>query len=166
MEDIKNIGFKEESKEEMENFFKDPEYIHFIGMIYPRRPGVMLCTIRMEHEHYKPGTDSNKNFHIRMINWENTEWMIVSIPKKDCGLMKKMAKECGLRIADGVPTIIGGDTKQITQFPINNKNVFTFENASDSGVYSGKYDVILEEENIQIKKILNSSNINIGKNLN
>ena len=111
MHDIKGIGIsKEETEEETELFFKNANFVHFVGMIAPPRPGIRLCITKLEHYHYPPGSDISNDFFMRLREWEDILWAIVSIPKNDIEIMQNVAKETGLIIADGLPCIISSVT--------------------------------------------------------
>lgn len=162
MSDIKGMGIsKEETEEDTELFFKNSNFVHFVGMIAPPRPGVRLCITKLEHEHYPPGSDLNNDFFMRLRKWEDILWAIVSIPKNDIEIMQNVAKETGLKIADGLPCIISSG--KMKRFPIkNSKNVFTLENSTDHPIHKRKIafkdipKTIKEmeiEEDIEIEKI-------------
>jgi hypothetical protein len=142
-------GYVEETNAEANEFFKNPNFVHFIGMLHPRRAGVMLFLTRLEYEKYKPGTNANNNFYLRIWRWKDITWSVISVPKKDIKIAKKIAKECEIRMVDGVPAIIGNG--KIDHFPINPINVKSLENVASSEVYSGKNEDIIKEEDIQIE---------------
>ena len=60
--------------------FSDPAYIYFIGMIVPPRPGVESFAFRLEHEHFPPQTQFNKEYHLGIVNWEEIFWLVIGIP--------------------------------------------------------------------------------------
>jgi len=93
--------YKVETKEEIAKFFQNPNFVHFIGMF--GRPGVILCATKLEHYYYPPDGEINKDFIIRLWNWEGIIWMIMSVPKIDYDLVRRMAQECGLSIKHGIP---------------------------------------------------------------
>jgi len=146
--------FKNVTLEDVAEFVRDPRNIHYLGMIVPPRPGVRLFCTRLEYKHYIPGTVRNELFKIALINWEDIIWMLISIPKGDAPLAGKIAEECGLRFADGVPTIIASEG--IVQFPVNESNLFTLENIPGHRIY-GKSRVrfldIIKEETRQVELI-------------
>lgn len=144
----------EESYESLKKFVSDPKYIHYVGIINPPRPGVRLCALKLEHTYFIPGTPSNDEFLLRVLEWCGVVWIIISIPKNKSSFMEKVAAECGLRIANGIPTLIGGGATD--SFPVNNDNVFTLENASGHPIYSNdfaKLEQILGEEEAEMEAI-------------
>jgi len=101
--------FKDATLDDVAEFVRDPRNVHYIGMLLPPRPGVRLFSTRLEYEHYVPGTVRNGLYRIAIINREDIIWVLISIPKEDAPLAGKIAGECGLRFADGVPTIIASE---------------------------------------------------------
>ncbi len=123
----------EESPEEIQEAMKDPSQIHYAGMIDPPRPGVLDCIVLLEHRDYVPDTPRNELFIMRILNWQGMKWVLVSIPLTEKHLMEKAADECGLRVANGIPTMISGTGTHF--FPANSGNVFTLENKPGHPVY-------------------------------
>lgn len=95
--------YREETKEEISEFFQNPNFVHFIGMFRPLRPGVILCATKLEHYYYPPDGEINKDFMIRLWKWEEIIWMIMSVPESDHDLVRKTAQECVLSVKHGVP---------------------------------------------------------------
>lgn len=146
---------REESEEESEKFFSDPNFVHFIGMLAPPRPGVELCFTQLEHTYFPPGSDINKDFIMRLVNWEGTIWSIVSIPKTEIDLMKKVAAKNGLRLAKGTPQMFTQGGKK--PFPIkDNERIFTLENVTGHPVYANdpkNINNILAKEMTEMERI-------------
>lgn len=146
---------KEESKEESEKFFSDPNFAHFIGMIAPPRPGVELCFVELEHTYFPPGTDINKDFIMRLLNWEGIIWGIVSIPKTEIDLIKEVAEKNGLKLVSGTPHAF--TQEGIKPFPIKDSDgTFVLENISGHRIYandSENTNKILDKEKSEVEKI-------------
>ena len=122
-------------------WFKDPKNIHYICMTVPPRPGCHLfCTI-LEYKFYPPNTDKNKEFILQIIKWKvdgmEMIYTIVSIPEKEKAYAEAVAKMVGMRIANGVPTMLGGGKPHF--FPINVPNAFTIENEPGHPIYSSSH---------------------------
>ena len=153
--EMTNRGFTATTEEELRRFSNDERFIHFVSMSTPRRPGVMLFAIKLEYRYFPPGTERNDDFVLHVINWQNMIWMLVSIPRECMSLAKKIAAESGLRIVDGIPTII---TPEGTQpFPMGSDNVFALENVPGHAVYGhefGEIEKLLAQENEEITEIL------------
>lgn len=145
---------REETEKESREFFENPNFVHFVGMLEPPRPGVNLCIVKLEHTYFPPGTKSNDEFFMRLRKWGGIIWTIASIPKEKMDLMKKVATETGLRIADGIPHLVV--CGKLGSFPIDNERVFTLENISNHPVYKNNPQEIrqmLEEEHREIIEI-------------
>lgn len=99
------------------------------------RPGVATFTTRLEFEHFPPLTAANAELDLYTVEWSDLPWAVISIPKTKRHLAEEVAEQCGLRIADGIPWVIGGDGDQ--HFPLHGPNVFTMENVRESKVYDG-----------------------------
>jgi len=134
--------FEDATLDDVAEFVKDPRNVHYIGMLVPPRPGFRLFITRLEYEHYVPDTVRNELLKLAIIDWESMIWAMVSIPKKEVPLAEKIAGECGLRIVNGVPTFI--DKTGISQFPVNEPNLFTLENIPGHQIYGQNQTRFLE----------------------
>ncbi len=151
-------GIREEEKKESMEFFNNPNFIHYIGALNPPRPGVRLCFTRLEYDYFPPGTKSNDELFLRLINWEDMVWGIISIPKEKKELMERVASEIGLRIADGTPYLFTNGKVKV--FPLNNERAFTLENTSGHPVYRNNPNElakIFKAENREIERIIAKS---------
>lgn len=122
---------REEALSDFQEFIGRKEYIHFTGLF--NRDGVQPFVEFIEHEYYKPFTNRNPLFHFRVIEWEDMTFVFMSIPVMERHYIDNNASKFGLRIADGVPTLISGTSTKI--FPANNERVYTFENVSGHPTY-------------------------------
>jgi hypothetical protein len=122
-----------ESEADTKRFFADTTYVHFVGMLVPPRPGVADCFQTLEHTHYVPDTPQNSLFHFRLLEWQDIVWGIASIPALDKHLMESSAQANGLRVDDGVITMITNDG--VIGFPISNDRVFSLVNVRNHPVY-------------------------------
>jgi hypothetical protein len=113
----------EESTEEFETFFAQPDLIHYV--ILATRPRVAMCCTTLEHNFYKPDTKRNEKFFFRFIEWEDLPWIIVSIPFYEKENMEQVAAACRLRIVNGIPAMISRE--EITPFPVDTLQTFTIE---------------------------------------
>lgn len=143
-----------ESDEDLQNFLEYPEWIHYVGMFVPPRPGVHECIALLEHQHYQPGTERNDLFIMRIIEFSQMLWVMISIPISEKHLMEEVSDECGLRIADGVPTSIS--LEGVEAFPASNERVFTLENKPDHPVYQNDPELtkkVLEAEKETLDRV-------------
>lgn len=122
----------EESEVDYQRFFADPKFIHYVGMLNPLRPGVPDCFHTLEFQYYKPRTARNHLYILRLLEWCDMLWGIVSIPIEEKHLMERAAKVNGLRVVDGVPTLFDGG---VHHFPVSNSRIFTLENVPGHPVY-------------------------------
>ena len=118
-------------------WFKDTSRIHYICSINPPRPGVHLFCSTLEYKFYPPGTEKNKDFTFQLIKWKVDDlemiYAVASIPMKEKAYAEATAKIVGMRIANGVPTLINGGKPNF--FPIQCDNAFTIENDTDHIIY-------------------------------
>lgn len=127
------IGMVPENNNQFQEFMKNDYFIHYVGMLNPPRPGVSECGSLLEFTYFKPGTPRNELFIMRIVFWADIVWSIVSIPIKEKNLMEKIVDQCGLRIANGIPTMFADG--KIQKFPADNERIFTLENKSGHLVY-------------------------------
>ncbi len=142
-------------KEKIKEIMSDDNLVFFLGMIFPRRPGVFLFATKMEYMYFPPNTEKNEEFIFGTSELGGTIWAMMGIPKENLSLAKEMAGESGLRIADGIPHLISGE--KITSFPIDRKNIFSLENTEGHKVYGSNQqgiDKIIKEEDQEIKRIV------------
>lgn len=143
------------SKEIQEFVDNHPEMNFYAGMLVPARPGVRLCMVRMEYENYIPDTPSNDNFQLFLMKWQDMTWALMGILAGDVDKLIKIAADCGVQIADGVPTVFSGDGVDV--FPVRGGQVFSLENTKDHVVYQNdpnKLAILFEMENGTIEEIL------------
>ena len=84
--------------------------LHIIGMIVPRRPGVLLFCRKLELMHYTPGTAKNDEFEFHFYELDDCIINYLAIiPRKDLPAAKTIAEECQLRMVLGEPMVFGGN---------------------------------------------------------
>lgn len=116
------------------------------GMVgFMGRVGFSKFMTRLEHEHYDPKDEAlNDRLQMFLISHQGLTFVVLSIPLEDRHLAEKIATECDLRFADGVPAVFGGEGNP--SFPIQHKNLWSCENLPSSGVYTGKKEELEAEE--------------------
>ena len=124
----------EESDDDVRVFFGDPHFVHFVGMLSPPRPGVADCLQMLEHTHFASNTPRNDLFIMRIIEWGEILWGIVSIPVAEREHMDRIAQVNGLHAVRGSPVMI--DAAGPHMFPIDCANLHTLENNRGHPVYS------------------------------
>jgi hypothetical protein len=125
-----------ESHVDYQRFFANPTFIHYVGMLNPPRHGFADCLSLLEHTYYKPGSDRNHLYQLRILDWMGVVWGIVSIPIQEKENMERVAQANHLRVADGIPTMF--DSTGTHRFPVSNERVFTMENTPGHPVYKNR----------------------------
>lgn len=123
----------------------DPSRLVVIALIDPPRPFVRKFFRRLEYEHFDPrDLTQNALFHVFLMKWEGLTWCVAAFPQTYRSRAEALATECGLRLADGVPGMLGGDmstavpvlvgprgqgTRMLAkQFPVHTDNAKQLEN--------------------------------------
>jgi len=112
---------------------------------------VRLYYTRLEREHYLPETPRSDLLKLSIIEWFGCEWLIISAPRCDGHLLRKIATECGLEVVQGALTILGPEG--LKQFPINGDNVFSLFNVPDHPVHKSRPEEIkamMDKETFQV----------------
>lgn len=112
------------------------------------RPGVTRFLITLEHQHFPPSTARNAEFQLILVKWPDDGpllWYVVIVPLLTFPEVRRVAAETGMRVADGVPTLL--ERSGVRRFPIDHGRAFTIENDLDSPLYYPHGpEFILEEE--------------------
>jgi hypothetical protein len=146
------------SLDELREMTKDESKFFIIGMLVPVRIGVTLFGSLLEYRHYPPDTPKNDLFQLVMSRWEKMLWGIMSIPIEDKVYAERTAKECGLRLSDGIPSTINpSDPDNWVFFPVTDSpRVMTLEYISDHIAYTNDQKAIenlIAQETILINRI-------------
>lgn len=111
----------------------------FFVVCMATRPGVQLYCTTLEYTYYPPRTPANDLFGLNIVQWNDLTFYVLSVPLADRNRCELVAKNLGMRLADGVPTIF--DHKGKHNFPLQGSNVWSLE-----GNYKG--DEIAEVQKI------------------
>jgi hypothetical protein len=93
---------------------------------------------------YAPKTPRNRFYDCYVTEWTDLRWMVVAFPQGRLPAARRLAKQLGLRIADGVPTQLEKRNNALvpTFFPgatlpngRDNLSMFAVENDKGSPVY-------------------------------
>lgn len=142
--------------ERLKQLGRDESKLHLIGDM--KRLGVNLLLVKLEYSHFPPRSCRNKLFELTLMKWpvENQFlWSVTSIPISYRSIVEDLTKECGLRVANGIPTMLNADG--YTQFPLDGKTVFTFENSKEHAAYKNDrkiYDEMLKKDQAAIERII------------
>jgi hypothetical protein len=124
--------------EELQESAQDSRHFHFIGLLKPLQPGVRLLFARLRYEHYPPETPRYNLFKAAILEWNRNEWVVMSVPQQEAGLVQKVAFQCGLQVVQGVPFM--KCPEGFDQFPIigNGDNIFTLITSPDHFLFSAE----------------------------
>jgi len=154
-DELLKFGMTQRGNDELEKQGKDTSNLHLVAMM--TRVGVKLFGVKMEYTYFPPRSGKNALFQMVLMNWPNQGmlWSIFSFPIEYKPQAESIAKECGLRLADGVPHIF--DHAGAHTFPLDGETVFTLENIHNHRVYNNdneSYVKLVDEENSLIDEIL------------
>jgi hypothetical protein len=142
---------------------KDQSRLFVVGMVNPMRPGVRKFAMTLEHTHYSPFNEARNNkFELIFSPWEGMHFMLVVVPMEDKAKCDEVADACGLRLNDGVPTIIDGQGPK--PFFLNGKNVWTLESKAGSRIYSEGPQKLIEEEDAELDVLMEELKLNGMRN--
>jgi hypothetical protein len=137
---LSDTEYREETIEEATEFFNKPEFVHFIGLYHPSRKNLEACNEELEYTHFPPKTDINKDFNMRILEWQGLVWTIVSIPRTKIELMAKIADKNGLTLVNGTPRVFTAEG--VKPFPIKDTdNTFVLEEKNCSIIVIGKKEI-------------------------
>jgi hypothetical protein len=124
--------------------------VHLVGI--SDRPGLLSLLATIEYNWYPPWTIRNDLFEYRMIKWESILWKVASFPRDRLRSVRVLVETLRLRIADGIPTILGGSPEpgdqqyhgvKVQSFPggrlpngKDNRNMFTIESTSRNPLHN------------------------------
>lgn len=114
------------NNEELMAFVAERKQMEFLIALV-MRPGIYLFSAVIEMQLYTPNTPKNDSFEMLNVGWGDHDWAVFGVPARDRGHIEHVATMLGLRIADGVPMIMGGSDKP-EFFPMHNERCFTLEN--------------------------------------
>jgi len=125
------------------------------------RPGTLNYTTTLEHKYYKPNTQRNTLFKLFCCLFDDMLFAVVLIPWNERALAHKHARKCGMRIADGIPTVLSmgdGDKVDVLQFPTgDHPHIFTLENrpgAPVHGMQPESLNQVIREEIHQVREFV------------
>jgi hypothetical protein len=102
----------------------DPIKFYVVAMA--TRNGVHDFTKRVEDTYFPVGTPANDLLEIGTTVWLGMLYLILAVPSDYTDRVKQCAREEGMKVCDGVPTMIENGTKQF--FPLRGPNVWSLEN--------------------------------------
>ena len=152
---------REMEENELQEMTKDESRFFIIGMLMPIRIGAALFGSLLEYRHYPPMTPSNDLFQLVMLNWQGIFWGVISIPIEDRVYAERITKECGLKLAEGIPSVIDPtEEKGVIFFPVtDSERILTLEYIDPSHIaYTNDQEAIenlITQESILINRVYN-----------
>ncbi|MBD3208467.1 MAG: hypothetical protein GF370_03365 [Candidatus Nealsonbacteria bacterium] len=147
------LNFVSEEKE-IKKLLKNDNFVFFLGMLLPRRPGIVPFGVKLEYFYFPPSTEKNRDFLYGLSIIAGVHFAVIGIPKKKMNLARKIAKECGLKIVEGIPCIVSKN--KVDSFLMNRGNIYSLENCSDHEVYRNNPREIrrmIKKEDKEVEKI-------------
>jgi hypothetical protein len=92
------------------------------------RSGAYLYVRRLELTYFPPGTPRNDEFRYCLVKWEGLTFAVATIPARTRRFADRVAEKMGMRLSDGVPTMLGGGMPP-RQFPLRGPNVWSLAGA-------------------------------------
>jgi len=159
------IGTGDEN--DLQEAAKDPTRFHIVGDMH--RIGVSLFMVKLEYTHYPPRSGKNHLFDLRILKWPADmpmHWVICSIPIEDRPLAEQVIEECGLRLADGTPIVLGGAAGE-QFFPMSGPTVFSLENCHGHPIYGdhAAAEKLRLEHDAEADKILREDDLKMRQEL-
>jgi len=111
-----------------------PDKLAVVVMGAPRRIGGKAFLTFMEDRHFSPLNGKlNALWTLFFLRWEGMIFHVAVYPREYRRHAEQVCQELGLRLADGVPTILDGSG--IKRFPLDQPNVWTFEHVPGHFVF-------------------------------
>lgn len=155
--------------------------VHLVA--HAQRVGLEAFNAAIEWYWYQPHTSRSRFYDISVTDWHETIWTVTSFPDGRLPAVRRLAKQLGLRIADGPPVMMGDegsrfkvlatsrpsrltafDHTSIAYFPgtflpdgKENPAIFTIENDRGSPVYKNRKrdDEAMQQASEEVCEILN-----------
>ena len=112
-----------------------PDKLGIVGQMNPPRIGVQAFSVFLEYRHFTPRDPVlNAKFEYALIHApDEIIFSLILVPMSCRPVVEAIAAELRLRLADGVPHILGG--LKPWHFPVDKPNVFTLEQQGGSFIY-------------------------------
>ncbi len=141
------------TSDELEELSKRDGHFNIVGLSC--RPGCSEYFQALEQAWFTPSTPLNYDFEYRLFKWQEMLYEIGSVPLEKKHLCFEMAEKMGMRLANGVPHVLGGgltgklttlmDGVEAAVFPLSNPNTFTLESERGSPIYEGRSEEVKVE---------------------
>ena len=158
-----------QGNKELQRAADDPTRFHIVGDM--NRIGVSFFMTKLEYTHYPPRSVANHLFEFRILKWPANfplVWAIASIPIEDRPLAEALLPDCGLRLANGTPIILGLGGEKDEFFPMQGDRVFSLENSNGHPIYNNnqaEIEALRVKQNAEIEEILQNDHQKMIKEL-
>lgn len=120
----------------------DPDWVtklldkgeHFAIIAMQTRLGARLFSICLEHRHFPPTTELNKEFQFALSNWQQIPWYIIVLKNEYRPLVDALLKEMNMHLANGTPRMC--TSAGWASFPVEHSRAFTLENGPGCCTYA------------------------------
>lgn len=99
------------------------------------RRGCRLFITKLEYTHYKPRTERNELFHLRIGQWQGMQMAVISVPSEEINLAKEVATSLGMGLAENHAMILFGGATAGAMFPATGPQIYHL-----AGDYQGNED--------------------------
>lgn len=120
-------------EEAFQAYFADPNYIHYIGQLFPQQYRVADTLQVLEFTYYRPNTPRNDLLLLRMVELMGIVWSIASIPITEKAFMEDIARKNDVRIVASIPTVFDDEARR--HFPLDSARIYTLEETRHHPVY-------------------------------
>ena len=118
----------------------DPEQFYVVAMA--TRNGVHDFMHEVEFTLFAPDTPKNDLFELSTLVWKGMLYLICGVPKEYGERLKVIARSQGMKVCDGVPTMMAQGEKTI--FPLSGPNVWTLENREKSAQSTEQFRAMMK----------------------
>ncbi len=109
------------------------------------RWGAKIFNVFVEYTLFPPSIPArNSLLNVGITKWEGSLYFVLEVPLSESETIRKKARLIGMKICDGIPTIVDRDERKY--FPLSGKNVWTLENRERPHQYLPPF--ISEEQEI------------------
>lgn len=131
----------------------DPEaFYHFVTSPLPKihlvmlweRPGILALSGMIEWIWFAPGTRTETQYTVHCLVWQEVRWLVASLPRGKFDSVRSLAKRMGMRVGNGVPTMVFGGKPHYFPGSIlpdgkDNMSMFSIENDRGSPIYQNNW---------------------------
>ena len=130
-----------------------PDKLGIVGQMSPPRIGVNAFSVFLEFRHFTPRDPAlNAKYEYALVKApDGIVFFLILVPQSYRPVVDALLVELKLRLADGVPHILGNG--KAWHFPVVKPNVFTLENLEGSFVYFNNPELFRQALAVEKDKI-------------